>query len=130
MARLVVVMPEDAAVKNNFAQISLLLNADAARARNLAREMHEAHPENGAFASTYAFALFRAGDLPGALKVVRSLTKEQLNDPSISAYYGVILAAAGQRPEATHYLDASGKAKLLPEEEQLVAEAKASIARQ
>jgi Flp pilus assembly protein TadD len=130
LARLIAVIPDDPAVKNNFAQIALLLNADAARARNIARELHEAHPENAAFTSTYAFALFQTGDLPQALKIMSGLTTEQLNDPSIAAYYGVILAGAGQRAEATRYLGASEKAKLLPEEEQLIATARASIARQ
>ena len=70
LARLVAVMPDDLAVKNNFAQLSLLLNAEPARARALARDLHEKQPQNAAFASTYAFALYQNGDFQGALKVM------------------------------------------------------------
>ncbi len=130
LARLVAVMPDDPLVKNNFAQISLLLHAEPARARALARDVHQAQPKNAAFASTYAFGLYQSGDVQGALKVLSSLTPEQLNDPSIAAYYGVILAAAGHRPEAAKFLDASVNARLLPEEEKLISEARNALALQ
>jgi cellulose synthase operon protein C len=130
LSRLVAVMPHDPAVRNNFAQISLLLKAETFRARGIARELHAAHPHEAAFASTYAFALFESGDVKGAVKVMSQLTPEQLHDPSIAAYYGILLAAAGQNDAATEYFAVAEKAKLLPEEEELVARAKASLARQ
>ena len=120
----------DPAVRNNFAQISLLLKAETSRARGIARDLHEAHPHDAAFASTYAFALFQSGDVKGALKIMRQLTPEQLHDPSVAAYFGILLAAAGQNDDATEYFALAEKAKLLPEEEELVAQAKASLARQ
>jgi Flp pilus assembly protein TadD len=129
LGRLVAVMPDDPAVKNNFAQLSLLLNAEPARARALARELHEKQPGNAAFASTYAFALYRNGDFQGAAKIMSSLPPNELNDPSVAAYYGIFLAAAGQNAEASRFLGAGEKAKLLPEEEKLLAEAKAAVAR-
>jgi Flp pilus assembly protein TadD len=127
LVRLIDLMPNDLTVKNNFAQISLLLNAEPARALVVARQVHEAQPQNAAFASTYAFGLFQNGDIAGALKVMNALTPEQLRDPSVAAYYGVVLAGAGRKPEAAHYLDEAGKAKLLPEEERLVAQARAIL---
>ncbi len=130
LSRLVAVMPDDPMVKNNFAQISLLLHAEPARARALARDVHLAQPQNAAFASTYAFGLFQNGDVQGALKVMRGLTPAQLEDPSVAAYYGIILAAAGDTAAAPKFLDASAKAKLLPEEEKLVTEARNTIERQ
>jgi len=130
LSRLVAVMPEDPAVRNNFAQISLLLKAEPFRARGIARNLHEAHPHDAAFASTYAFALFQSGDVKGAVKIMSQLTPEQLHDPSIAAYYGILLAAAGQNDAATEYFGRAEKAKLLPEEEELVAQAKSSLARQ
>lgn len=130
LARLVVVMPDDPLVKNNFAQISLLLHAEPARARALARDVHQGQPKNAAFASTYAFGLYQIGDIQGALKVMDSLTPEQLKDPSVATYYGVVLAAAGRQPEAAKFLDASVNARLLPEEEKLVAQARSSLAGQ
>jgi predicted Zn-dependent protease len=130
LSRLIAVMPDDPAVKNNFAQLSLLLNAEPARARALARELHEKQPQNAAFASTYAFALYQNGDSKGAVKIMRSLSPNELNDPSIAAYYGVFLAAAGQNAEAARFLSVAEKAKVLPEEEKLLAAARANIARE
>ncbi len=130
LSRLVSVMPEDPAVRNNFAQISLLLKAETFRARGMARDLYEAHPQNAAYASTYAFALFQSGDVKGAVKLMSKLTPEQLRDPAVAAYYAILLAAAGQNDAATEYFALAEKAKLLPEEEELVAKAKASLARQ
>ncbi len=130
LSRLVSVIPEDPAVRNNFAQISLLLKAETFRARGMARDLHEAHPHNAAYASTYAFALFQSGDVKGAVKLMGKLTPEQLRDPAVAAYYAILLAAAGQNDAATEYFGLAEEAKLLPEEEELVAKAKASLARQ
>ncbi len=127
LTRLIGLLPNDLTVKNNFAQISLLLKAEPARALAVARQVHEAEPQNAAFASTYAFGLFQNGDVEGALKVMSSLTPDQLKDPSVAAYYGVVLAGAGRKPEAARYLDEAGKAKLLPEEERLIAAARAIL---
>jgi hypothetical protein len=63
----------------------------------------------------------------GALKIMRQLTPEQVHDPSVVAYFGVLLAAAGQNDHATEYFALAEKAKLLPEEEKLVVQAKASL---
>lgn len=130
LSRLVAVMPDDPAVRNNFAQISLLLKAETFRARGMARDLHEAHPHDAAYASTYAFALFQSGDVKGAVKIMSQLTPEQLHEPSVAAYYAILLAAAGQSDAATEYFGLAEKAKLLPEEDELVAKAKASLARE
>jgi Flp pilus assembly protein TadD len=124
LTRLVEVMPNDLTVRNNFAQISLLLKAEPARALAIAREVHEKQPQNPAFASTYAFGLFQTGDINGALKIMSQLSPAELQDPSIAAYYGVILAAAGRKTEAAHFLNEAKKASLLPEEEKLVTQAR------
>jgi thioredoxin-like negative regulator of GroEL len=130
LSRLVGVIPQDPALRNNFAQISLLLKAETSHARAIAQDLHKANPHDAAFASTYAFALFQSGDVKGALKIMRQLTPEQLHDPSVAAYFGILLAAAGQNDNATEYFALAEKAKLLPEEEELVAQAKASLVRQ
>lgn len=130
LSRLVAVNPDDPAVRNNFAQISLLLKAETSHARGIAQDLHQAHPHDAAFASTYAFALFQSGDVKGALQIMNQLTPEQLHDPSVAAYFGILLAAAGQNDTAAEYFALAEKAKLLPEEEELVAQAKASLARQ
>ncbi|MEO7166039.1 MAG: hypothetical protein ABI787_11235 [Spartobacteria bacterium] len=130
LVRLVAVLPHDPAVRNNFAQISLLVKAEIQRALGVARELHQSHPQNAAYASTYAFGLFRTGDLKGALKVMSQLRQDQVNDPSVAAYYGIILSGAGQTEEAAYFLDLGATAKLLPEEEELVARARNALARQ
>lgn len=130
LSRLFTVMPNDPAVRNNFAQISLLLKAETFRAGGIARDLHEAHPHDAAYASTYAFSLYRAGDVRGAVKVMSQLTPEQLHDPSVAAYFGLFLAAAGQNEAAAESFEVAEKAKLLPEEEELVARARATLARQ
>jgi hypothetical protein len=89
--------------------------------------LHEAEPSNIAFASTYAFALHRGGNDAAAIKLMESFPAEQLQDPSIAAYYGIILASKKDN-EATRYLDLGAKATLLPEEQNLVAQARKEIA--
>ncbi len=130
LSRLVTVMPADPAVRNNYAQISLLLKAETIRAAGIARDLHQAHPHDAAYCSTYAFSLYQAGDVRGAVKVMSQLTPPQLHDPSVAAYFALFLAAAGQNDAAAEYFALAEKAKLLPEEEELVARAKAAIARQ
>ena len=129
LTRLVSVMPHDPMVRNNYAQISLLLRAESLRALALAREVHQEQPANPAFASTYAFALYENNDVVGALKVLDGLMPEQLKDPAVAAYYGVILAEAGRKDEAAKFLEAAKGAHLLPEEEKLIARARRIISR-
>jgi predicted Zn-dependent protease len=127
LGRLSQIMPEDPAVQNNLAQISLLLNVEPAKARLAAKQLNEKEPHNAAFASTYAFALYRNGDIPGALKIMKGISPDQLKDPTIAAYYGIILARSKDN-EATRYLDLGAKATLLPEEQNLLAQARKEIA--
>jgi hypothetical protein len=51
------------------------------------------------------------------------LSPDQLRDPSVAVYYGLILAAAGQKEKAREYLGRASQANLLPEEKALVARA-------
>ncbi|MFN2507794.1 MAG: tetratricopeptide repeat protein [Chthoniobacterales bacterium] len=121
--------PDDRNVQNNLAQLSLLLNLNADRGQSIARDLYEKEPANPAFASTYAFALYTAGDTKKALKVMSGLTPEQLHQPEIAAYYGVVLAAAGEQARAAEFLDLGEKAGLLPEERALVEKARRTLAR-
>lgn len=130
LSRLITVIPHDPILRNNFAQVSLLLKTETSQARGIAQDLYKAHPESAAYASTYAFALFRSGDVKGALKIMNQLRPEQLHDPSVAAYFAILLAASGQQGAAAEYFDLAAKARLLPEEEEMVAQAKASLARQ
>ena len=124
LVRLVELMPEDLILQNNLAQVSLLLRTDVDRATRIAADLKNKAPSNGAFVSTYAFSLWTRGDLEGARRAMDQLGQEQLRDPSVAVYYGVILAAVGQREKAQEYLRNASQAHLLPEERALVAKAK------
>src|SRR5439155_2842980 len=56
------VRPNDRAVRNNLAQVSLLLNLDPDGSYRLAREIYEQEPKNPDYAATYAFAMYLQGD--------------------------------------------------------------------
>ena len=116
--------PKDAQARNNYAMVSLLLGLDTAQAHQIAAELHAAEPKNPMFVSTYAFSLYLQGRPQEAVQTLRALGLNQLDDPSIAAYYGVFLSAAGDRQTARIYLEKSAKAFLLPEEKALVARAK------
>ena len=122
------VHPQDRNVQNNLAQISLLLNVDAARAQRLARDLYEKDPANPAYVSTYAFALYARGDTKNALATIEKLGDEQRHRPEIAAYYGVILAEAGDRAHAGEFLDLASSANLLPEEKTLIEKARRAVA--
>lgn len=117
------VAPDDMMVLNNFAQVSLLLDADPERARTIAADLARKEPTNAAYVSTHAFGLYTRNDIGGALQAFEALTPEQLGTPSIAAYYGIILAAAGQKDRAREYLERGEKAFLLPEEKALLTKA-------
>jgi len=116
--------PKDALARNNYAMVSLLLNVDVAAARQDAAQLHAAQPDNPVFASTYALSLYLQGRPQEAVQALRALGLERLDDPSLAAYYGVFLSAAGDAKTARTYLDKSAKAFLLPEEQALVEQAK------
>jgi Flp pilus assembly protein TadD len=127
LLRLAEALPNDLTLQNNLAQISLLLGADVERARKVAAEIMGKEPANGAYVSTYAFSLYAQGDVKGALQAMDQLSQDQLRDPSVAVYYGVVLAAAGQKEKARGYLRRAAEAKLLPEEKALVAKAESTL---
>jgi thioredoxin-like negative regulator of GroEL len=120
--------PNDLAVQNNVAQLSLLLNLNVLRGQKIAREVYEKDPKNPAFVSTYAFSLHTQGETKKALGVLETLTAEQLHQPDVAAYYGIMLAAAGDQTRAAEFLDLGEKASLLPQEKALVEKARRSLA--
>jgi cytochrome c-type biogenesis protein CcmH/NrfG len=120
--------PDDWDVQNNFAQLSLLLNLNTDRGQKVAREVYEKDPKNPGYASTYAFALHVQGDTKKALKILETLSPEQLHMPAIAAYYGIMLAATGDQ-RAGEFLDLGEKAALLPQEKALLEKARRALAR-
>ncbi|MFN2475176.1 MAG: tetratricopeptide repeat protein, partial [Chthoniobacterales bacterium] len=121
--------PDDLDIQNNVAQLSLLLNLNADQGQRLARDLYEKDHSNPAYVSTYGFALYTQGDFKKALSVYRMLTPEQLHQPEIAAYYGIVLAAAGEHEPAAEFLAIGQQAQLLPEERALLEKANRTIAR-
>lgn len=120
------IAPDDLMVQNNLAHVSLLIDADPERARKIAADLAKKEPTNAAYVSTYAFSLYSRGEFEEALRAMESLTPEQLQAPSIAAYYGIILAAAGQKEKAQEYLKRGAQTFLLPEEKALLAKAESA----
>jgi Flp pilus assembly protein TadD len=112
--------PKDFQARNNLAATSLLLKLNLTKASALASELHTERPDDAIIASTYAFALHLRGSTREGLAVLQKLKPEALEDPSVALYYGVLLSAAGQPAQARKYLDLTPPAKLLPEEKQLL----------
>jgi hypothetical protein len=119
--------PSNLAMKNNLAMTALLLDAQELKLYEMARAVYQASPTNAPFVSTYAFSLYLQGKNAEALKVIKTLTPGELQNPSIAGYYGLILKATGDRARARAYLDWSAKARLLPEEKKLFDNAKAGL---
>jgi Flp pilus assembly protein TadD len=128
LLRLFEMDPTDLKVQNNLAQVCLLLDADRGRARKLAADLYRKERSNAAFAATYAFSLYVVGDTAGAVKTMAGLSEEQLRDPSVAAYEGLFLAAAGDSARAKQFLDVGATANLLPEELALVKKAQREVA--
>jgi hypothetical protein len=58
---------------------------------------------------------------------MEKLPQEQLSEPSVATYYGLILSAAGEKDKAREFLQRSAQAMLLPEEKALVAKAESTL---
>ena len=74
------VRPTDLSVRNNLAQISLLLNLNPDQAYRAAREVYEQEPKNPDYAATYAFSLYLQGDVKKALQRLLVFPKRSWND--------------------------------------------------
>lgn len=115
--------PADEDAQNNLAIASLLLGVESDRAMRIAKELYGKHPENAAYASTYAFALHCATRTAEGLRVLESLPPKRLEDPAIATYYGILLAANHSPEKARRFLNIGRDASLLLEEKELVARA-------
>ena len=121
--RLLELSPNDPQIENNFAQLSLLLDLDKPRASNIARKLYETDPTNAVFVSTYAFSLYSQGQNAKALQAFQRVKEEDLRTPAVAAYYGIVLAANGDKTKAREFLALGQTATLLPEERTLLSRA-------
>jgi len=126
-ARALEMDPRNTSAKNNLAMVALLLNAVEKKPHDLALELYQADRGNPVYASTYSFSLYLQAKSPEAVLVLEGLKPEQLEEPSVAAYYGIALEAAGNKTKAKKFLDLAARARLLPEEKKLVDRAKARL---
>jgi hypothetical protein len=116
--------PSDWTNRNNLAATSLLLQINLSRAHQTAREIYGHNPDDPTLASTYAFSLHLQGRTQEGLAVFERLQAKALTQPPIAFYYGVLLANAGQTNRASRFLALANKARLLPEEKDLLERAR------
>jgi len=114
----------DVFLKNNLAATSLLLNLNATRAHEWAKQNYEGHSAEPILASTYAYSLHLQGRTRAGLEVLAKLSPEALEKPTIALYYGLLLSADGQKETGAKYLEVASGARLLPEERALLANAR------
>ena len=124
LAAILAQFPDDVAVKNDLAAMSLLLKTNLKQAHELAREVYESGKSNAVFVSTYAYSLHVQGHTNEGLRLMQSIPETRLREPIIAIYYAVLLAAAGEREKAVPYFGAAEKGPMLPEERQLLAQAR------
>ena len=111
--------PDDLIAANNCASLGLLLSGDNT-SRRLALKLHSEHPTNRAFTATYAYALQTEGRGVEGLQLLDRLKEEELQYPSIAAYYVVLLVENGKLERARTFLAHAKRATLLPEEQALL----------
>lgn len=114
--------PGDPVLENNLAMYSFLLKTDLAVAHATAQRLHRSDPTHPSFLSTYAFSLYLQGRTAEAADLIKSLKERHLEKLSIQAYYGIILAGAGDKEKAKVHLQHALDSLLLPEERALVRE--------
>jgi Flp pilus assembly protein TadD len=119
--------PTDLAAKNNLAMTALLLEAQEFKPHDLAREVYQQAPTNSSYISTYAFSLYLQNKYADALKVIQQLKPGELEKPTISGYYALILKATGDPVKAKSYFAYASKVPRLPEEQRLFERAQAGV---
>jgi predicted Zn-dependent protease len=112
---------------NNVAALALLLKENLHTAEQLALDNYNRSPTNPVFVATHAFSLYIQKRASTAAQLLDRLPENYRSLPDIAAYYGIVLAANHDYARARKYLDLGVRARLLPEELQLVKEARASL---
>lgn len=115
--------PDDIEIKNNLAMTAMLLGDTVSNPYELARTVYERAPENPDYAATYAFALYLQKKYFDARKIMEKISPKDLNNPSASGYYGLLLQATGDSARAKVYLKWALKGQLMPEEKKMFEQA-------
>lgn len=122
--------PKNRKVTGDWAMISLLTEPGRtdSKAKQEAKELAQAEPQNPFFVTTYAFALYQQNQVRDALPLMERLAPNDLRVPGRALYFGLLLASDGQRERADTFLKLAAKADLLPEERELLQTAQALVA--
>ena len=115
--------PQNPAFQKGFVTIALLTRRSLAPAHRLAAEMKTRHPQDPETLALYAYSLHLQLRTTAGLEALGTLKAEDLHQPRIAAYYGVLLAFNGEVAKAREFLAKAGEGKLWPEEKKLVEEA-------
>lgn len=120
--------PTEAPITADFARLGLNIGQNTEQSHQLAKEAYDRDPTEVNCAVTYAFSLSRLGKNAEGLAIIESLPPEQLRDPHAAVYVALLLAEGGQAEAASDYVAATNDARIYPEEEKLLDEAKAKLA--
>jgi hypothetical protein len=120
--------PNEAPITSDLARLGLNMGQNTEQSHQLAKEAFDRAPNEVNCALTYAFSLSRLGKNAEAVRIVESLSPEQLHDPHAAVYVALLLAQAGQIEAADSYIAIADDEKIYPEEERLLDEAKTNLA--
>ena len=113
--------PDDPALRNDHAYLSLLLGEELDRCRRTAEELVAQNPDSLPHRTTLALARYRLKDFPGALQVYAGQDYDwQAALPGNRAVYAAVLAANHATAEARRLARGLPAAALRPEEAALV----------
>lgn len=110
--------PDDLVLKNNLAQLSLLLKTQTRRASEIASNLYDQMSDKADYSSTFAFSLLAEKRFKSALNVIRNFPESSLTEPSVALYAGLVFYANDLPEEATRYLSyaRADVSNFLPEE--------------
>ena len=116
--------PRSLEARNNFAFLSLLIRSTEGGIHEIADGLYQEAPDNPDVVATYALSLYRREKPAEALSAMQTLKPGKLREPPVARYLGIFLAATGHGEEAGEYLALGEKGFILPEETNLISEAK------
>ena len=102
------IVPDDAGVLNNLANVQLRLK-DPAAVKTAELALAKA-PGNGLVTDTLGWALFQNGQTDRALQLLRDARLREPGNPNIRFHLAAVLANAGRKDEAKGELEAALKA--------------------
>jgi tetratricopeptide (TPR) repeat protein len=120
MLRLLTLRPDDVAILNDVAYLSLLLDDSSTHPKEKARQAYERNPSLVPVVTTYALAQLKSNLPEAALKTIQKIPSQDLTAPGWQAVKAAILESNGKSQEATKIAKSIGQSLLKPEEKLLI----------